>query len=240
MAAVEATPEAAFVKIYTSLTGNSLKKDGQLWRLTTDEGTSYLPTAKDALRITHIGQNPQTRVLNKYQLEGFVEVEPGDFVVDVGSFIGEFARESRNITGHVVALEPDPINYAVCKMNLSDVPVCQIAAWSETGQKPFNTATDTSESSILGTDTADVRSIEKVRTSRLDELFDERVNFVKIEAEGAEPEVVQGMEGILPEKVAVECSPEREDDSPAEEVTDMLESRGYTVKEKEMIVFGSL
>jgi predicted RNA methylase len=47
------------------------------------------------------------RMRHKYTCPEFVRVEPGDTVIDAGSFIGEFVLAIPH-AGRVLAVEPDP------------------------------------------------------------------------------------------------------------------------------------
>ena len=58
-------------------------------------------------------------------------------------------------------------------------------------------------------------------------LEDIDADFAKIEAEGAEPEVLEGLASTSIPKLAVNCDPERDGESPREAVIARLEAIGY-------------
>ena len=65
----------------------------------------------------------------------------------------------------------------------------------------------------------------------------DRLDFVKIEAEGVELEVFAGLGTIRPRKFAIDVSPERDGQSPAEEFRTRLEAQGYKVRQRAHVMF---
>lgn len=233
MAGVEATPELLFVSIYNRLTRDGITLEVAQghwypdWRLVVDEEPFYLHRAKDALRITHIGDQPSRRVYDRYTVGGAFGPRDGDTVVDVGSFIGEFSWQVA--AAHdvdVVAVEPDPRNAECVSYNTPEsVEVRRCAASYQDGSVDFHVATDGSESGILPPDKGRA-GIEEVSMARLDSLVD-AVDFLKVEAEGNEPEVLLGMGRLRPKRVVVNVSPERNGHSPADTCQSILRDKGY-------------
>lgn len=226
MAAVEAIPTRVFVQIYRRQTGHDLVEfPSGYWMLTTADGEHWkLPRAKDALRITHIGEHPRTRVLEKY-VRGPISTDRGDRVVDVGAMIGEFAK--RVPTDDVLAIDVDWRNTECLQQN-TDADISRVGAWCADRQKMMSIGSDTSETSLLGLDigTGETRHVE---ARRLDSLLTRPVDLLKVEAEGAEPEVLQGAAGVDARQIVVDVSPERNGQSPAPLCRALLEDRGYVV-----------
>jgi len=232
MASVEAMPELVFEQVYNRLTRDGITLTPVAhkhikYKLSIDETTKFLYRAKDALRLTHIGDTPQERVYNRYTNTGTFTPDQGDTVVDVGSFIGEFSeRVAAKQDVSVVAVEPDPRNAQCTGENTPEsVSVKQAGAYNTNDEIDFNIATDGSESGILTPDKGKSK-VETVPVKRLDTLVDD-ADFVKVEAEGVEPEVLEGMEGLSPERIVVNVSPERDGKSPVVECRSILTERGY-------------
>lgn len=222
----------------------TLERTDNCWRVQTTSDTFYVSDPRQITRVAGIGVNMSGRVIPKYTLPGFVAVENGDTVVDVGAFIGEFARSAGEIGDRVIAVEPDERNAAALRRNLEHLPgseVVQKAAWRETGQRSFQVARDSSEGSILNVDSDDVTEVVTLDTVSIADLAADadvgEIDYLKVEAEGAEPEVLEGIGDISVRKVAVECAPERDGETPAEEVTEWLQDRGYSVRKRDHIVF---
>lgn len=225
----------------------SLDREDDCWRLETMSNSFYLSDPRQITRFVGIGTPMQDRVLRKYTIEDFVQVEEDDTVVDIGAFIGEFARPAGERGEQVVAVEPDERNAAALRRNLAHVQenaVVQKAAWKETGKRTFQVAGDPSEGSILDVDSDDVTGTVTLETIRVDDLAAEfaldTIGYLKVEAEGAEPEVLEGIGEVHVEKIAVECAPEREGTAPTEAVTDWLSAHDYEVRHRDHIVFGRL
>jgi ABC-type phosphate transport system ATPase subunit len=73
-----------------------------------------------------------------------------------------------------------------------------------------------------------------VEAIRLDILMHklgiDRIDFLKIDAEGAEPEVLDGVDLSKVKKVAVDCAPERFGKSTVSKVVQILRTAGYECK----------
>jgi FkbM family methyltransferase len=139
--------------------------------------------------------------------------DDGDTVVDVGAHIGLYtiiAAKRVGPTGKVIAIEPDPQNFKILRKNillnqLSNVEPLECAAYSAkkklklflpevgSGRTIFNTVM---QGRIKSCD----NSIE-VEANTLDNILNEnnvqRVNWIKIDVEGAELEVLKGMSNVL-------------------------------------------
>jgi len=163
--------------------------------------------------------------LEKY-VRGRISVEAGDRVVDVGAMIGEFAR--RVPTDDVLALDIDPRNVDCLQHNV-DGEVKRVGAWCSNSERTVTLSDNTSESSLLSLDTGSGGEELKTSVSRLDALLDRPVDLLKVEAEGAEPEVLQGAAGVEATQIVVDVSPERDGESPAALCRSILDDRGYIV-----------
>lgn|GEM_PF-2078161 len=132
---------------------------------------------------------------------------PGDTVVDVGANIGYNAvHAARRVgsAGRVVAIEPTPDNLAVLEHNLSaarvaNVLVRPVAAGRDNGKRSFYVRGDTSAVNSFYPQScyAKVTGTLEVPIERLDDLVDGEADVVKIDVEGAELEVLDGMVRLL-------------------------------------------
>jgi hypothetical protein len=68
----------------------------------------------------------------------------------------------------------------------------------------------------------------------------EGFDFVKIEAEGVELEVFEGLGDMRPARLAIDVSPERDGQSPAGEFRTLLEPLGYEVRQRGQVMFARL
>ena len=163
-------------------------------------------------------------------------VDVGDIVFDVGANIGEFSVALAASASKVYSFDPDPNCWPALNANagLYDniFPFCE-GLGKEAKDADFYIASRTADSSFIQPQ----YYIEKISipiTSlkmKLRELSLSKVDFLKLEAEGFEPEILEGAEDVLPnfKKIAVDVSPERFGVSPREDVISILKNNGFDV-----------
>lgn len=184
----------------------------------------------------------------KYTLKPFVEVKEGDIVVDVGAHTGRFVFSVAGKAKKILAIEPDPVNCETLRRNvgcLQNTLVVEKLAWNRKCMKELNFGVDLTDSSVLDIDKTSLGLSKKVQGVPLDCLVSklgiEKVNFLKIDAEGAEPEVLQGAKRILKEieKVAIDTGPERFGRPTSSQVKNILKHYGFKIYVNENnIVYG--
>ena len=149
------------------------------------------------------------------------EVHRGDVVFEVGANIGYvtmFLAKYVGDSGKVFAVEPVPINFEILTKNiklnnLSDIiEAHNLAISSRTGVRKLNIAKESNLHSLTKTKNT-IDTIE-VETTTVDDFFEHRpfVNFIKMDIEGDEVEVLQGINKILdtsdkPMKILMEVHP---------------------------------
>lgn len=178
----------------------------------------------------------------KYSLPGFVEVKPGDKVVDVGAYIGAWSLAAANKAASVFAFEPATLTFGALQRNICDqanIEARRAIVGNRTGRGRLQLSRDGTDNSVISPDRWATDDHEMVDMIRLDELdfIGNTINLVKVDAEGFEPEVVEGSAKIDVQKWAIDCSNERNGKSTVKEVTEILEDRGYEVEIDEPIVF---
>ena len=191
----------------------------------------HFPQLRHHRRFRQKGLN---RKRDLYYGFGEVSIEPGDRVVDIGAFIGEASISIADIASEIYPVEPSPRSYACLEKNAQNVecitPV-NCGAWNESGEMDFNLGTDATDDSILEPDHGGDGSVETVSVDTIEniclDLGVASVDFMKVEAEGVEPEVLKGLGDLRPTKIAVNCDPERQGKSTEEEVTHLLSDMGY-------------
>ena len=173
----------------------------------------------------------------KYQDEGWCEVEPGDVVVDCGAYVGGFALSVAGIASRLVLIEPAPANHACCVANLAPhagATVIQAGLFDRSGTLPLRLSRSGVDHSLLEPDRGDTGITVEVEILRLDDLAQrlklDRIDFFKLEAEGAEIEAIDGMGDLRPRKIAIDAGPERYGESPMPQLTAMLAERGYETR----------
>jgi FkbM family methyltransferase len=169
------------------------------------------------------------QIADRYQdAASGVVVERGDRVIDCGAFLGAFALGVRQPASEIVCLEPDPRSYGALSATVDGdetINARQQAAWHSDDEPVLLTlGTDASETTPLDLDGGRVVGAVDAEPLVLDDV---EAEFGKIEAEGAEPEVLEGLSTPPIPKLAVNCDPERGGQSPRGRVIGRLHAIGY-------------
>jgi len=178
-------------------------------------------------------------------MKDFVEIEMGDTVIDVGAFIGEFSIPAQEIGATVHAIEPAPVSFHCLTRNteyIDSINCYQTSIWNENTTMTFSIGEDQTENSLFDVDNGKLVSKEVIDTQTIDSFLNENdinsVDFLKVEAEGAEPEVLEGAITAEMEKIAVDAGAERYGKETVDAVSDILVEAGYEVRKSGPIVFG--
>lgn len=119
-----------------------------------------------------------------------LDLAPGDLVVDVGAYEGEFtALVRRDYDAEVVAIEPVPEFIAVLNARFEDDPSVSLvpaALGRESGTISLQPAADSSSAWVLGDS-----SIQAPLVDVADLVDGRRVALLKMNAEGAEFDVLE-------------------------------------------------
>jgi FkbM family methyltransferase len=185
------------------------------------------------------------RLDREYGVGRHVALAPGSVVVDIGANAGEFAFAATRRGASIYCVEPDPTAYACLAANLAALRAADAAArvsladcviWKDDGEIDFGLAPERADSSVF------LRSGEVIRkrTMTLESFCREnsvgRIDLLKCDAEGAEPEALEGAGAILPsiKVVALDTGPERNGARTNAECAALLESAGFRVIEEKI------
>ena len=144
---------------------------------------------------------------------------------------------------HVYCIEPDPKVFRALQKNteaLDNVTILQAAVSNETGTIDFYLSTEGAASSISTPHEYTEKIV--INALSLDELVAKykigKVTFIKLEAEGWEPEVLLGATSTLKvcNRISIDAGPERGSSSTVEEVSAILISAGFNVQVTNNIV----
>ncbi len=182
--------------------------------------TIYLPE-KPAFELIILGSSPQWPSSNGVFQQC---MKPGMVVVDLGAWIGYYTLLAAGLVGdegRVYAFEPDPVNYALLEKNVQANGyrnvVCRQQAVSDKSGEAQLFRGEYSVSHSLSTFAAvDPESRITVATTSLDDFFQKqgwpRIDFIKMNIEGWEWFVIEGMTEILHRskglKIMLEFSPD--------------------------------
>ncbi len=179
--------------------------NGRVWRIESGAGAGlklHYPQNFDF--VTGVSELPVQREISR-------RLEPGYVFYDIGANVGFFSVIAARFvgpTGCVCAFEPHPCNARAVRENaqlnqLSNVHVFEVAAGSDLRDDELLTTkwdggNVLASSLVTSEGTLDRMSVRVVALDRFITDNDLRVpDFVKIDVEGAEIEVIQGMSETL-------------------------------------------
>lgn len=155
------------------------------------------------LMFTHTWEPAETEICKKH-------IKNGMTVLDVGSYIGYYSILASKLVGHkgkVYAFEPSPESRGLLHKNIQlnnckNIQVFEGAVTDKVGDIAyFVSSTNLSGSSKFPgyADPKGFRGVEiKVPTTSLDEVVgDKKVDFIKMDIEGAETQAINGMANII-------------------------------------------
>ncbi len=142
-------------------------------------------------------------------------VNEGDTVVDVGANIGYdtvlFGKKARK----VYAFEPEKINFGILKKNikenkLKNIKAFKLALGSKKEEKRLFESRENYGDNRLNPSRSPLDRGDLVDVAKLDDVVSEKVDLIKIDTQGWEPEVIAGAKNLIKKyhpKIFFEWSP---------------------------------
>ena len=177
-------------------------------------------------------------LFSSYCLENIIFNE-NDIVIDCGANFGDLfiGLENLILPSNYIAIEPNPSDFEILKLNTCNSILINKALGNQNKILPFYVATEDGDSSLV-----EPRKFDKIidiSVVRLDKMIQElkikKIKLLKIEAEGYEPEVLEGAGTMLEkcEYIAVDGGYER---GPSCEqtftiITNYLLNNGFEIKD---------
>jgi FkbM family methyltransferase len=204
-----------------------------------DLGTLVFP-GHDNVMVPWIAEHHSWEPLERNWL--VARLRAGKRFLNVGANVGYHSLLGSKLVGpegSVVAIEPDPVNFAFLQMNLAihdarNVAPLAVAAGSQSGQMKLHRSPENSGDNRLAPFPESSSSVT-VPVRRLDELLaGQTFDAVLIDTQGWDHEVVAGMSGLLTHglpPMIVEFVPSwlRERGEDPEQVVRQLQELGYDV-----------
>jgi len=131
-------------------------------------------------------------------------IKKGDYVVDIGANIGYYTLFFASLvgpTGKVFAFEPEPKNFSILKKNVENNLLDNVIIYQKAvGSKNKNIKMKLSDS--IGFHHISDHGDLDLDCIRLDDHI-QNVNFIKMDAEGYEVEILKGMPNLLQRNVTI-------------------------------------
>jgi FkbM family methyltransferase len=162
-----------------------------------------------------------------------IEFNDGDLIIDCGAQVGDLLIyfENHKIKIEYVGFEPSFAEFKCLLKNTAPHKVQNFGLWHESNILEFYVSSLNADSSFI--EPKEFTRIVKVPVKRLDEVERRRIKLLKLEAEGAEIEVLRGCENILRniEYIAADCGFERgiKEENTFPDVINYLTARGFMV-----------
>lgn len=168
----------------------------------------------------------------------------GDFVVDAGAFPGNFAIVLSRLVGTyglVIAIEPDEEFYHQLvsrfnKLALKNIVLLNVALWNSDGRQRLVTRGNEG-SSLFSQSDNNKFSNTYIQTKRIDTIISElgisKVDYLKMDIEGAEIEVLEGAHGLLLRQnlhLAIACYHIRHGQPTSQIISKKLKELNYQIK----------
>jgi len=186
---------------------------------------------------TRHGSRKHIIEMGEYTNNEFADIEQGDIVVDVGAFIGSFTMYAiENGAEQVVAIDPNASLSGILSRNMSEcesVTVVPKAAWNTTDVLEINQSLYPTENSVLSPDNSPLKESFSVQADTVPNIVRDsgfnRIDYLKVEAEGVEPEILEGaLADDMPiDRIGVNTGAERYGEPVTDEVVEILEDHGY-------------
>ena len=187
-------------------------------------------------------ENRLDGVVLRYGLTDLHPYSKDDWVVDVGAYMGELSVQMLRRGFNVLAIEPDPDAARCLRENLKrhdprgnewriDTRVC----CSEQGQVTFHLEPHGADSSMFPSIARPSFPVTLVAAC-LDDIVEEQIGSspirgLKIDAEGAEPEVLRGARKLLERvpRISIDAGYERRGESTVDECQHILYQAGFNI-----------
>ncbi len=171
----------------------------------------------------------------EYGVGRHAELAADSIVIDAGANAGEFAHVCARFGARVFCLEPDAAVRACLTQNiltLTNASAHDALLWKEEADVPFASIPDHADSSVFA---ANAAPSETRRATTLDRFCADNaiahIDLLKCDAEGAEPEVLEGAAAMLARTraVALDTGAERQGARTHEACRAILEGHGFRV-----------
>ncbi|MFN4943707.1 MAG: FkbM family methyltransferase [Akkermansiaceae bacterium] len=180
-------------------------------------------------------------VARRYGLHDLTPSKEGEWVVDVGGYMGEWSLYMLRKGFNVLVIEPDP-NAAKClKENLTRLAPegrkwlhDPRVALNECKEVTFYSEPTNADGSVFSSPNNKSKAIT-LQAQRLDDIVadrigDQPIRALKMDAEGAEPEVLMGATKVISScsNIGIDAGPERMGKSTSSECRKVLQDAGFS------------
>ena len=179
------------------------------------DGTSIVVGRARRAWQYHRGVKWRLDFLWKEYLASELTIADGDVVIDIGANIGEFSVTATRLGAFTISCEPEPLEFRCLRANATGLGIqLNVALWNEQKAVTLFSKNDSGDSSLI--EMGEYVDAFDVEARTLDDVVRQYapgrpIKLIKLEAEGAEPEIIAGGSAALrrAEYVTVDAGPER-------------------------------
>lgn len=173
------------------------------------------------------------RLEHEYGVGRHATLTPESIVIDVGANAGEFAHVCARYGARVYCFEPDPSVFACLASNIATLEKAQAfddVIWNNDGEIDFALAPERADSSVFADGPRMKKRTVTIASFACNNALS-RIDLIKCDAEGAEPEVLEGVGEAFPlvRAVALDTGPERRGARTNEACAAILRRNGFSV-----------
>jgi FkbM family methyltransferase len=172
--------------------------DGSIFKAKEDSIFIHFKNKKQGLNVYSNGLLRRAKKIGSTYFMDLITFEDGDFIVDCGANVGDlffYFKNYLNKNVKYLGIEPSPKEFDSLIMNVGKHSALNAGLWNEESCLNFYVSSDGADSSFIKP--LNYTNIIEVKTYRLDKVLDVRIKLLKVEAEGAEPEVLEGALGLF-------------------------------------------
>ena len=189
------------------------------------------------------------KLFEKYQLNE-VSIKEKDIVIEIGCNIGELTSYISRFKPFIYAFDIENKVLDCLRLNCKyykKIKIQKMAIWKKSGTINFESKLNEASSSLLISNknkNKNKSNIHQVKAITLNNLLHrnkiDKVKLIKVEAEGGEPEILQGALKILNkvEYIALDCGPERYGKKTIKAVSKILKKNNFRVNISENYCLG--
>lgn len=220
-----------------------VKRKGEIFEIHIDKKIIFAPGMR-RWRMYRNGIDVRLeRVARRYGLHDLSPTGEDEWVVDVGAYMGEWSLYMLRKGFNVLSIEPDPLAARCYERNINlHAPAERKWVLDERVCMHEDRSSVTFHSEPVNADGSIFPSIKHAsfpltrEAARLDSIINDRIGekkicALKMDAEGAEPEVLMGAKNLLAGElqIGIDASAERLGENTIEECKKILIDAGYNI-----------
>jgi FkbM family methyltransferase len=182
-----------------------------------------------------MGFEYRSKYLRAVYFLDLINFSNGDLIIDCGANVGDFEMCFKDIKLKYIAYEPNPLDFICLRHNVGELRSRNVGLWNESMILKFYVNEEFASSSFIMPPKF-TKVIDIMAVTLSSEFPNSRIKLLKLEAEGAEPEVLQGACEILNniEYIAADVGPERGiyELSTRNEVVQYLMNSGFRIEKE--------